>query len=532
MTLTINPLVKNRRFRLGNILETCLALLVLFNYLLVIFDLTYIPLRDFWLQGRLQITLLRFNEPIKLGAISFQELQIPPKQPLEIPFVKGVSGYDAVKGIKPYRSTNDYLTIVKNLENLINQPTFITGEIQEEYRQEVQLLLHQLRTRSIEIVDTNPFASAGKTGTLEKIKNRLRLRVFNSEDASAKEAFKKFWSWEYLSENGWQQELNFFDQQIQPLMATNYFRPTGEDGRLIDNFEAIDFFFGIIFFWEFLVRTWWIARTHKGLRWREAMLWRWYDVFLFIPIWRWLRIIPTVIRLDQVKLINLRLIKEQAIQGLVALISKDITEIIVVRIINQLQGAIRRGKIEKFLDQSLNNQFVNLNEINEIAEIFRLIIKLTAEQVLPQVKPEAEALIKYNIQTILRQMPAYQNLGRLPGMKGFQAEFSDRISRQLYQSLVNIATDLAQEDAVLNRLLGQLIQRFGQSLGTELQSRHSLEKLEMLLIIFLEEMKLNYVQDFSESDLENILEQTRLLHNKNAADTSVETLNSPHFPEQ
>ncbi len=34
----------------------------------------------------MQITLLRFNEPIKLGLISFQELQIPPDKPLEIPF--------------------------------------------------------------------------------------------------------------------------------------------------------------------------------------------------------------------------------------------------------------------------------------------------------------------------------------------------------------------------------------------------------------------------------------------------------------
>jgi hypothetical protein len=508
-----------------------MALLVLFNYLLVIFDLTYIPLRDFWLQGRLQITLLRFNEPIKLGSISFQELQIPPNQPLEIPLVKVVSGYDVVKGIKPYRSTNDYLTIVKDLENLINQPTFITGERQEEYRQEIQSLLEQLRDRSIEIIDTNPFAVAGKTGTLEKIKNRMRLRVFDSENSSAKDAFKKFWSWQYLSSNGWQQELNFFNQEIAPLITTNYFRPTGEDGRPIDNFEAIDFFFGVIFFWEFLLRTWWIARTHKGLRWREAMLWRWYDVFLFIPIWRWLRIIPTVIRLDQVKLINLRLIKEQAIQGLVAVISKDITEVIVVRIINQLQGAIRKGKIEKILDRSFDNQFVDLNEINEIAEIFQLVIKLTVEQVLPQMKPEAEAFIKYNIETILSQMPAYQNLVRLPGMKGFQTEFSDRISQQLYQSLVNVATNLAQEDEVFNRLLGQLIQRFGQSLGTELQSRHSLEKLEMLLVIFLEEIKLNYVQEFSNSDLENILEQTRLLHSKNAEITFIEPINLSSPPE-
>jgi hypothetical protein len=260
------------------------------------------------------------------------------------------------------------------------------------------------------------------------------------------------------------------------------------------------------------------------------MLWRWYDIFLFIPIWRWLRFIPTVIRLDQVKIINLRVIKEQAVKGLVALISKDITEIIVLRIINQLQEYIRRGKVEKLLDHSLNGRYNNLNDTNEIVEIFRLIINSTVEKVLPQVKPEAEALIKYNIEKILGQTPAYQSLLRLPGMKGLKTELSDRLSSQLYQSFVNIAENITQEDEVFDRLLQQLVQRFSQSLGSELQSRHSLEKIEMLLIIFLEEIKLNYVQEFSEEDLETILEQTRLLHSKNAEITPVEIINPRRLP--
>lgn len=530
MTLTKTPLIKNRPFSLRNLFETCMALLVLFNYILVVFDLTYIPLRDFWLQGRLQVTLLRFNEPIKLGPISFQELQIPADKPLEIPFVKGISNYDVVKGIKPYRSTSEYLDTVNKLNELITQNVFNLEVNQQEYRQEIESILANLRQKSVDMIDNNPFALAGKTGTLEKIKNKMRLRVFQTENVSAKAAFQKFWSWDYLSKNGWEKELKFFNQEIAPLIATNYFRPIGEDGRPIDNFEAIDFFFGIIFFWEFMLRTWWIARTHKGLRWREAMLWRWYDIFLFIPIWRWLRFIPTVIRLDQVKIINLRVIKEQAVKGLAALISKDITEIIVLRIINQLQEYIRRGQVEKLLDNSLSGRYNNLNDTNEVIEIFRLVINSTVDKVLPQVKPEAEALIKYNIEKILSQTPAYQSLLRLPGMKGLKTELSDRLSSQLYQSFVNIAENITQEDEVFDRLLQQLVQRFGQSLGSELQSRHSLERIEMLLIIFLEEIKLNYVQDFSEEDLETILEQTRLLHSKNAEITPVEIINPPRLP--
>ncbi|MFM7795104.1 MAG: hypothetical protein ACKO90_46050, partial [Microcystis panniformis] len=125
---------------------------------------------------------------------------------------------------------------------------------------------------------------------------------------------------------------------------------------------------------------------------------------------------------------------------------------------------------------------------------------------------------------------AYQSLLLLPGMKGLKTDLSNRLSSQLYQSFVNIAEKITQEDEVFERLLQQLVQRFGQSLAGELQSLHSLERIEMLLIIFLEEVKLNYVQEFSDEDLETILEQTRLLHSKSAEITPGETMNPRRLP--
>ncbi len=153
---------------------------------------------------------------------------------------------------------------------------------------------------------------------------------------------------------------------------------------------------------------------------------------------------------------------EGAVKGLVALISKDITEIIVLRIINKIQEYIRQGQVEKLLHRSLNGGYNNLNDTNEVIEIFRLVVNSTVDKVLPQVKPEAEALIKYNIEKILSQTPAYQSLLRLPGMKGLKTDLSNRLSSQLYQSFVNIAEKITQEDEVFERLVQQLVQRFGQ----------------------------------------------------------------------
>ena len=75
-------------------LERFMAILILINYLLVIFDLSYIPLRDFWLQGRVQLS-------VKIGPF---EKKIP-REPLRVLPISIAAWYVWLKGIEPYRST-------------------------------------------------------------------------------------------------------------------------------------------------------------------------------------------------------------------------------------------------------------------------------------------------------------------------------------------------------------------------------------------------------------------------------------------
>ena len=74
---------------------------------------------------------------------------------------------------------------------------------------------------------------------------------------------------------------------------------------------------------EFLARTFYLTRRYRdrNLKWPDAMLWRWYDVLLLIPVWQWLRIIPVAIRLDQANLIKLDRIRDQATQGFIRTVS-------------------------------------------------------------------------------------------------------------------------------------------------------------------------------------------------------------------
>lgn len=485
------------RFRLW--FERIMAIIALVNYILVIFNLTYIPLRDFWLQGRVQL-VFKFGQ---------YEMEWPP-EPVQI-LPPGVSAfitqYDVFKGIEPYRSTEQYLDEVEKLKQGISLEGLNSNN------ENIEKTLLKLQQDSLDIIQENPFQIANKTGTLEKIKNKMRQYIFKTENASAKGAFEIFWSQDYLRDN-FNQKIYFFDHEIAPLIATNYYRPIGQNGEPVDNFGLIDFFFFIIFLPEFLIRTWLISRYHTGVSWLDAMLWRWYDIFLLIPFFKVLRIIPVIIRLNQANLIDLKSIKKQASQGFVAGIAEDITEVVIVRIINQLQTSVQQGEIQKFLTEQNKNSYININEINEIEELVKLFLQVIVEKTLPQIKPEAEAFLKYNFDKALSQTQAYKNLQRLPGVEGLQNQLTQQLASQIYHNFCEVMNGFLQEDKRFNELLDKLINKFILTMGTELQVKQSTDKLELLITELLEEIKINYVKRLSQEDVEAILEQTRQLRQK------------------
>lgn len=471
--------------------ERVMASLALLNLILVLFDLSYIPLRDFWLQGKIQV--LGFH----LGPIKFSGF------PLKIPLPPVTKWYDPIKGIEPYRDTQQYLNKVRDLETQIRAFGLLSPE--------AEIILQDLRRRSEEIIDTNPFQGANKTGALEKLKNRMREHIFRDKDASAKAAFRQFWSQEYLVRNSPEQGLDFFNNKIRPLIETNYYRPIGENGQPEDFFGFIDFPFFVLFGLEFLGRTWLISRRHTGIIWRDAMLWRWYDILLLIPIFRWLRIIPVIIRLNHAQLLDFDRIQSQLSQGFVASIAEDLTEVVVVRLINQVQSSIRQGDIANWLSRRPVRPYIDLNNTDEVAAISGLFVQLTVYQVLPKIRPDLEALLQHNIEKVLNQSPAYKGLQNLPGMAQLQHELSERLVKEIFQAIYDGINSAMEEDPVGDKLFRQLIEHLGEALGTEIQTKQTLQKIQSLLADLLEEIKVNYVENLSEEDLEEILEQTRAI---------------------
>lgn len=451
-------------------LERLLAIIACINLILVVFDLSYVPWRDFYFE--------------------------------ETPIV--VKYYDQVKGIEPHRETQRYLNTVDRLEAQVSQ-TGLQSETTEKS-------LLQLRRLSNEMIEDNPFDAANKTGNLAKIKRLMRVRVSSFDKAaaevSAHEAFTIFWSQLYLSQRNWSEEINFFNNNLRPLIATNYYRDIGENSKFIDNFWWIDAPFVAIFALDFLIRTLYLSMRNK-LTWLEAMLRRWYDVFLLIPFWRWLRVIPVTIRLYQSRLLNLEPVRSQINHDFVANFAEEITEVVGIRLIDQLQEAIKRGSISRWLFRATSEHgYIDINNRNEIQAIAYRLLQVSVHEVLPKIQPDIQVLLNHSLQSVLNQSPVYRQIQNVPGMNNLPNQMTERLANDISQAAYSTITNF-MEDPVAAKMWNQLMQNFSKALEVELQKQHNSQELQTLFVDLLEEIKVNYVQSIAEEGLEDILEESQ-----------------------
>ena len=96
-----------------------------------------------------------------------------------------------------------------------------------------------------------------------------------------------------------------------------------------------------------------------------------------------------------------------------------------------------------------------------------------------------------------------------------QTNLSKQLAQKIYQSLYGTIKGLLEEDLISHELLERLVANFNQVMGSEIQAKESIKKIEFLLVALLEEIKVNYVKGLSAEDVEEILEQTRVLRKRN-----------------
>ncbi|MBE9167219.1 hypothetical protein IQ238_06635 [Pleurocapsales cyanobacterium LEGE 06147] len=437
-----------------------IAIIALINYALVLFNATYIPARNFYWQIFPALTQL----------------------------------YDPIKAIEPHRETQNYLEGVNELETQIEQTGLLSPQS--------EALLNELQILSYRLIEDNPFETGERSRILAKIKNEVRIRV---GEESARDAFTTFWSQDYLAQAGWQQELNFFNTELRPLIEANYYRDINRFGQFIDYFWLIDLPFIILFALDIIIRTYRISRRNPQLTWLEAILRRWYDFFLVLPFARLLRIIPVTIRLYQAGLLNLEPLRRQLNYDFAISFAEELTELVGIQIIDQMQESIEQGELARWLfHPESRRSYIQIGNRNEAKVIASRLVNISVHDVLPQIQSDVQALVHHSLENTLNQIAFYQQIQKVPGFSNLPTQLTEQLAKNLSQTAYDNIIK-AFEDPVGAQLTNRLITNFRDALEIELQKKHNLQEIESLLVDMLEEIKINYVKRIAAGGMEKAL---------------------------
>jgi hypothetical protein len=435
-------------------------------------------------------------------------------------FYEPVLPYDIIKGIEPYRDSQEYLITVTLLKNELEEKG-LTGE-------RVEPLLQELRDKSTELIDSEYFFQlVNKTSNLTKIKYKVKNHIYDRDpetypslpptlkilesinvleyiapevlwaDKSSKEAFNTYWSLPNFALNGWQGELEYFDAEIRFLMRSFYFRNIGIDGEFVDRFWLIDLPWMALFFLEFLCRTLWLS-FRTSLSWWGAVKYRWYDVLLLQPWLPILRVITAIIRLDQVKILNLETSKRYLGLSFIASFGKEVTQVVIAQGIDQLQNTVGKGLIKKALfERKEGGKKAKLKEDNPtIAAIVNEVLELTACEVLPEVRTDLEDFLDYQVEKALEKSTIYRQIRRIPLVRRLPKDIANKIAGQISAAIATGPEKAYQgspPDPQGSALKERLVKHFTRELTSKLEREGTAEEIELLLIDWLEDIKVKYL---------------------------------------
>ena len=443
------------------------------NLALVLFDITYIPLRTFWLQRNLT--------PLPQVPLVVPLTVLPDITPL----------YDPVKGIEPHRETQAYLEAFRRLDQalLAEPPANATAALR---RRQVDL--------TEAMINENPFAASGNSGTLEKIKNRLRQRA--GED-SAKQAAQRLLSDAWLQQHSWEQERRFWQQQVLPLVATSYWRSIDENGRPSDHFWRLDLLlFQSVFAFDILLRMLRLRRRFPGLSWRDALLRRWIDLPLLLPFWRWMRVVPVVERLSQCGLINVEPLRAAVSRAVVSLLALELFEVLALQLVDGTQSLIRSPQWPSRIRSLRSHQSVSGVDDQQLLDLIRLWGPMLLGKVTPRLAPELQSLLGHALQQQLREVPG----GAIVPV-GVSRQLAVGVVESLLDLSRSTAERLARNDDRQSELIQQAIDRFWEELAAALEQPGTLERSQDLLCALLQQLKLNYLAQMNRAGIDALMDE-------------------------
>jgi len=384
---------KYGKITLASLWDLFMVWVVIINLTLILFDLTYLWLRP---------TYFRY-----------------------LPIVTRL--WDPVLGIEPHPLTEELVEKTETAEQL--------SQLDPDSENLIATLL-EIRDLTLRVFMENPFERSGQTANLEALKKTMALETgypptnLNNPKVLFNVA-EDFWS-------GPQELLRHrfavFDDQIEPLLAVNYFRGYDLDGHLIDHFWKIDLPFLILFWIEFMVRWTLAIRRRTYARWYFFPIFYWYDLLSLIPVTalrplRLLRVVSIYMRLRQSDLSRVgRDFLSRGVAYISNIITEEVSDRVAVRILDEYREEIvdgthvriaratvepRRAEIERVLVSQIRAILTDEDTIERFRQLLRLNLANAVEEseslrslplphvvVKPVVSTVGEVLLDTTLETI------------------------------------------------------------------------------------------------------------------------------------
>jgi hypothetical protein len=384
---------KYGRLTLSTLWDLFMVWVVLINLSLILFDLTYLWLRPIYFT--------------------------------HLPVVTRI--WDPVLGIEPHPLTEELIEKAATTEQL---------SLLDPRSESLYVMLEELSALTLRVFVENPFERSGQTKDLDGIKGGM-ARVtghstarLNNPEALA-EIARDYW---IVSPQQLPQRFSLFDENVEPMLAVNYFREFDLNGHLVSHFWKIDLPFLILFWIEFMVRWTLAIRRHTYARWYFFPIFYWYDLLSLIPVTtlrplRLLRVVSIYMRLRQSELSRVgKDFLSRAVAYISNIITEEVSDRVAVRILGEFGEEIadgthiriaratvepRREEIEQVLVGQLRAILTDEETIERFRQLLRLNLDNAVEEseslrslplphivVKPIVRAVGEVILDTTLETI------------------------------------------------------------------------------------------------------------------------------------
>jgi hypothetical protein len=201
--------------------------------------------------------------------------------------------------------------------------------------------------------------------------------------------------------------------------------------------------------------------------------------------------------------------QKQINQSFVATFSGELTQAVIVRIFDQMEDSVKQLDFQKLIAEGAGNDYIDINNTNEVAAIASIVLQTTLEDILPQMRPNLEALLTHATENALQQVSVYKGVAQIPGLGAIQQQVTEQIVLQISQSLFHGIKNMPPMDPTTVKLSEDLVNNLREILIQEMRRSKSIDKIKLLLVDLLQEIKINYVKKLSQQEWEVILAKTK-----------------------